>query len=94
MGSHFFWWEMRLTVYLRSVLLRRMDNSGIILTAAIFSILANALKVWEFCSSRFVRFFKKNLKNSLQVFTFHASFAPSLQTPRNVPSGVLPYCCG
>jgi hypothetical protein len=29
-----------------------MDISGVILAAALFSILANALKVWEFVSPR------------------------------------------
>jgi hypothetical protein len=37
-----------------------MDLSGIIITAAVVSILANLLKVWEFNSSHLVSYINKS----------------------------------
>jgi len=39
-----------------------MDLSAIITTAAVTSILANALKVWEFASPRLGRLLKKPVR--------------------------------
>ena len=40
-----------------------MDLSAIIITAAVVSILANFLKVWDFCSSRLDTLIKKSLRS-------------------------------
>lgn len=63
-----------------------MDMSGIIIIAALASILANFLKVWEFVSSKPWPTYKKNLLSSY-ADPFHRTLSPPKGTAYAIPLG-------